>query len=98
MGRNGSAEIADAGTPVSIEAALRLVRYLACALIAVRLVVASDLAVVWVVAIVAAFLSVNLLSFWAQRVDAQRRLLLGLAQLLADTAIVLIVVWAQHGK
>jgi diguanylate cyclase (GGDEF)-like protein len=90
MGRNGSADIADAGTPVSIEAALRLVRYLACVLIAVRLVAASDLALLWVVAIVAAFLSVNLLSFWAQRVDAHRRVLLGLAQLL--------VVWAQHGK
>jgi diguanylate cyclase (GGDEF)-like protein len=98
MGRNGSAEIADAGTPVSIEAALRLVRYLACALVAVRLVTASDLALQWVIAIVAAFLSVNLLSFLAQRVDARRRVLLGLAQLLADTAIVLIVVWAQHGK
>jgi len=92
------ADSADAGTPVSIEAALRRVRYLACVLVAVRLYTASDLALPWIALLVALFSSVNFLSVLAQRSNARMRMILGMAQLVADTAIVLVVVWVQHGQ
>jgi len=89
---------ADAGTPVSIEAALRRVRYLACVLVGVRLATASDLALPMVVLLVGTFALVNVLSLVAQRRDPLARTVLGVVQLVADTVIVLIVVWVQHGK
>jgi diguanylate cyclase (GGDEF)-like protein len=92
------AELAEAGTPVSIEAALRRVRYLACVLVAVRLVTASDLHLMIVAVLVVAFAAINLLSLWAQRSPTRRRMILGVVQLIADTAIVLVVVGVQHGR
>jgi diguanylate cyclase (GGDEF)-like protein len=91
------AGIAESGTPVSIEGALRRVRYLACALVAVRLMTASDLHPIVIAVLVSGFASISLLSFWAQRAKERTRVLLGIAQLVADTAIVLVVVGAQHG-
>jgi diguanylate cyclase (GGDEF)-like protein len=92
------ADIADAGTPVSIETALRRVRYLACVLVAVRLLSASDLPRSVVFVVVAGFFSVNLLSLWAQRASPTTRTVLGVVQLVADTVIVLVAVAAHHGQ
>ena len=98
MPRKPRADTADAGTPVSIEAALRRVRYLACVLVAVRLTVASQLAWPAVASVVAGFAAINLLSLVAQRSNARTRTILGVVQLFADTTVVLVVVWAQHGS
>jgi len=92
------ADVAEAGTPVSIEAALRRVRYLACVLVAVRLVTASDLNLAIVALLVGGFAAINLLSLWAQRAQPRTRTVLGIVQLVADTAIVLVVVGVQHGR
>jgi diguanylate cyclase (GGDEF)-like protein len=89
---------ADVGTPVSIEAALRRVRLLAGALILVRFLTTGSLPNFEAIALVCAFWSVNIVSFVAQRQPARRRAILGVVQLLADTAIVLLVVRAQHGE
>ncbi len=91
------ADVAEAGTPLSIEGALRRVRYLACVLVAVRLMTASDLHLTAIAFLVLAFASISLLSLWAQRAPEHTRMVLGVAQLVADTAIVLVVVGAQHG-
>ncbi len=91
-------DVADAGTPVSIETALRHVRFLACVLVAVRLVTASNLPRPLILVVVVGFASVNLLSLWAQRASLRTRTLLGVVQVLADTAFVLIAVAAQHGR
>ena len=100
MGRMAHAdavEATDAGTPVSIEAALRRVRYLACILVAVRLQTASTLSLPMIVLLVGIFALINVLSLFAQRCGPLGRTVLGVAQLVADTTIVLIVVWVQHG-
>jgi diguanylate cyclase (GGDEF)-like protein len=91
------ADVVGPGTPDSIEGALRRVRYLACVLVAVRLVTASDLNLVVVAVLIFAFASINLLSLLAQRASGRARLVLGIAQLVADTAIVLVVVGVQRG-
>jgi diguanylate cyclase (GGDEF)-like protein len=95
MGRN--ADAADALAPVSIEAALRRVRYLACGLVAVRLLTTSDLGLPSVLGLVAAFLAINVLSMLSERSRESWRVPLGVIQLLADTVVVLFVVWVQHG-
>jgi diguanylate cyclase (GGDEF)-like protein len=97
MAHADAAEAADAGTPVSIEAALRRVRYLACILVAVRLKTASTLSLPMVALLVALFALINVLSLLAQRRGPTTRMVLGVAQLVADTTIVLTVVWVQHG-
>jgi diguanylate cyclase (GGDEF)-like protein len=98
MGRQQHTEASEAGTPVSIEAALRRVRYLACVLVAIRLWRASDLTLPWIAALVLAFSSINLLSLLAQRSRESWRTALGVVQLLGDTAVVLLVVWVQKGQ
>jgi hypothetical protein len=88
----------DADTPVSIEGAFRRVRYLVCVLIAVRLATASDLPAAAIAVLVSSCAAVNLISFVAERAGPAGRSMLGVVQILADTAIVLAVVWAvQHG-
>jgi diguanylate cyclase (GGDEF)-like protein len=89
---------ADGGTPVSVEAALRRVRLLAGALILVRFLTTDSLPNLEAIALVLAFWSVNIVSFVAQRAPARRRTILGVVQLLADTVVVLLVVWAQHNR
>src|SRR5947209_7714492 len=91
------AHISEAGTPASLEGALRRVRSLACALVGVRLVIEGDLPLPVSALLVFAFASINLLSHWAQGARERTRLLLGIAQLISDTAIVLVVVVVQHG-
>jgi diguanylate cyclase (GGDEF)-like protein len=90
------ADPSDAGTPVSIEAAFRRVRLLVGALVLVRLWTAGTLPHLEGIVLVAAFCSINLVSYVAERQDARTRILLGVVQLLADTLVVLLVVWAQH--
>jgi diguanylate cyclase (GGDEF)-like protein len=87
----------DAGTPASIEAALRRVRLLAGVLILVRFIATSALPNTLAIAIVLGFWSINLISYYAQRRSARTRTILGVVQLAADTFVVLLVVWAQHG-
>jgi diguanylate cyclase (GGDEF)-like protein len=98
MGREPRAVVADAGTPVSIETALRRVRALACAVVAIRLTASGTLPLPPVAALVAVFSSVSAVSLLAQRSGACLRGLLGVLQLVADTAIVLLVVWLQRGE
>jgi DNA-binding protein HU-beta len=98
MGPTPQADAADAGTPVSIEAALRRVRYIAGALILLRFLSTSALPNTLAVLLVAAFWLVNGVSHLAQRTTPRGRAALGAVQLLADTAVVLLVVWAQHGR
>ena len=92
------ADAADAGTPVSVEAAFRRVRLLVGALVLGRLWTAGSISHVAAVLLVVGFLSVNLVAFVAERHDARTRLLLGILQMLADTLVVLLVVWAQHSR
>ncbi|HWS44864.1 MAG TPA: hypothetical protein VN636_03315, partial [Acidimicrobiia bacterium] len=93
-----SADAADGGTPVSIEAALRRVRWLAGALILARLVTTSSIPAGIAVLLVGAFWSINIVSYIAQRNNAHLRTVLGALQLVADTAVVLLVVWMQAGR
>jgi diguanylate cyclase (GGDEF)-like protein len=97
MHRQSSAHATEVGTPVSIEAALRRVRLFAGMLILARLLTSSSLPIIGAVAIVAALWSVNVISLLAQREDARMQMWLGIAQLLADTVIVLLVVYVQAG-
>ncbi|MDQ1380867.1 MAG: hypothetical protein QOJ71_1586 [Actinomycetota bacterium] len=89
-------ELADTGTPVSVEAAFRRVRLLAGALILVRLWSTGALPHVEAVLLVAAFWSVNLVAVIAERESARHRVLLDVVQLFADTVVVLLVALAQH--
>lgn len=98
MGRKPGADTADAGTPVSIEAALRRVRYLAGALILARFLTTSTLPGLVAVALVLGWWCINIVSHIAQRSGARDRTILGVVQLLADTSVVLLVVWAMHGR
>jgi len=88
----------DAGTPLSVEAAFRRVRLLVGALLLVRLWTVASLPRIEVVALVAAFWSINIASYFAERGDARRRLLLGVFQIVADSVVVLLAVWAQHTR
>ena len=63
----------DAGTPASIEAALRRVRLLAGLLILIRFIATASLPNTTAVVLVGAFWSVNILSFLAQRSSARTR-------------------------
>ena len=96
MRHQSQADSPDAGTPVSIEAAFRRVRLLVGALVLVRLWTAGTLPHFEGVLLVAAFWSINLVSYVAERQDARTRVLLGVLQMLADTLVVLLVAWAQH--
>jgi len=96
MGRKPQVGTADAGTPASIEAALRRVRILAGVLVLVRLITTGSLPTLAAIVLVCAFWSINLVSYIAQRRTPRTRAILGVVQLAADTAVVLLVVWAQH--
>jgi diguanylate cyclase (GGDEF)-like protein len=80
-----------------MEAALRRVRLFAGLLILIRFLTSSSLPVIAAIAIVGALWSVNVISVLAQRENARIQTLLGIAQLLADTVIVLLVVYVQAG-
>jgi diguanylate cyclase (GGDEF)-like protein len=91
------AHAADAGTPVSIETALRRVRLFAGGLILARFLTTSSLPNFVAILLVGIFWSINLISLVAQRQDSRTRTLLGLVQLVADTIVVLLVVCVQSG-
>jgi diguanylate cyclase (GGDEF)-like protein len=86
---------ADAGAPVSIEVALRRVRLFAGALILARFLTSSSLPNIVAFLLCGAFVSVNVVSMIAQRQPARTRVLLGVVQLLADTIVLLLVVYVQ---
>ena len=81
------AHAADAGTPVSIETALRRVRLFAGGLILARFLTTSSLPNLLAIVLVGIFWSINLISLVAQREDARTRTLLGIVQLVADTIV-----------
>ena len=84
--------------PVSVEAAFRRVRLLVGALVLVRLCgprARSPMSQPCCSSL--AFWSINGVAYIAERQDARTRVLLGVVQLLADTLVVLLVAWAQHG-
>jgi diguanylate cyclase (GGDEF)-like protein len=89
-------DFAETASPVSVEAAFRRVRWLAGALILVRLWSTGALPHLEGVLLVAAFWSVNFVAVLAERRRARERVLLDVVQLLADTAVVLLVALAQH--
>jgi diguanylate cyclase (GGDEF)-like protein len=91
------AQAAEAGTPVSIETALRRVRLFAGGLILARFLTTSSLPNLLAIVLVGIFWSINLISLVAQRQDAHTRTLLGVVQLVADTTILLLVVCVQSG-
>lgn len=97
MAHDSHADLTGAGTPVRVEAAFRRVRWLVGALVLVRLWTAGSLPHPEAVLVVAGFWSVNGISYIAERQGRRGRLLLGIVQLLADTMVVLLVAWAQHG-
>jgi diguanylate cyclase (GGDEF)-like protein len=89
---------ADGGTPVSVERAFRRVRLLVGALVLARLWTNASIPHYSAVLLVGAFWSINLVGYLAERHDARTRRLLGVLQMLADTLVVLLMVWAmQHG-
>jgi diguanylate cyclase (GGDEF)-like protein len=92
------ADPSDGGTPVSVEAAFRRVRLLVGALVLARLWTNASIPHLAAIALVAAFWSINVVAYIAERHDARTRRLLGVLQMLADTLVVLLMVWAmQHG-
>ena len=89
-------DLSDAGTPVSVEAAFRRVRLLTGLLVLARLWSTGSVPHILALLLVAGFWSVNLVGYVAQRQDARNRMRLGVVQLLADTAVVILVAWAHH--
>ncbi len=86
------------GTPVSVEAAFRRVRLLVGALVLVRLWTASSLPHCRRRCCSSPGSGRSTSSAYiAERQDERTRMLLGVVQLLADTLVVLLVAWAQHG-
>src|SRR5262249_25147213 len=80
------------------EAAFRRVRLLVGALVLARLWSNSSIPHLAAIALVLAFWSINLVAYLAERQDARTRRLFGVLQMLADTLVVLLMVWAlQHG-
>jgi diguanylate cyclase (GGDEF)-like protein len=88
------------GPPVSVEVALRRVRTLAAVLVAVRLLASestrASLSVPFAVGIAGCFLAVNLVSLIAQRNGPRVRTALGVVQVVADTVLVLAVLWVRQ--
>jgi len=89
----------DSAMPASIESALRRVRALTAVLVAAHLFMSErDVLAVWAIfAVAGCFLALNGISWIAQRNSPRVRNALGVLQLVADTAIVLIVVWIREG-
>jgi hypothetical protein len=97
MKHQAHADPAAGGTPVTVEAAFRRVRLLVGALLLVRLWTAGSLPHFESLLLVAGFLSINGVGYIAERQSDKTRVLLGVVQLLADTLVVLLVAWSQHG-
>jgi diguanylate cyclase (GGDEF)-like protein len=98
MRHPAQADPADGGTPVSVEAAFRRVRLLVGALVLVRLWTNTSIPHVAAALLVGTFWSINLVAYRSERHDARTRMLLGVLQMLADTLVILLMVWAmQHG-
>src|SRR5688572_7860725 len=90
-----------AGDTLSVEGAFRRVRILAAALLAIRMLATHDdrslLSWPWVVAITFLFCSINVISIIGERGTERERAALGVVQLVADTVLVLTVLWARQG-
>jgi diguanylate cyclase (GGDEF)-like protein len=98
MRHPAQADPADGGTPVSVEAAFRRVRLLVGALVLARLWTNPSIPHLAAIVLVAGFWSINLVAYLGERHDARTRRLFGVLQMLADTLVVLLMVWAmQHG-
>jgi diguanylate cyclase (GGDEF)-like protein len=98
MRHPAQADPSDGGTPVSVEAAFRRVRLLVGALVLARLWTTESIPHLAAIGLVGAFWSINLVAYIAERHDARTRRLMGVLQMLADTLVVLLMVWAmQHG-
>jgi diguanylate cyclase (GGDEF)-like protein len=92
------ADPSDGGTPVSVEAAFRRVRLLVGALVLARLWTTESIPHLAAIGLVAGFWSINAFAYVSERHDARTRKLFGVLQMLADTLMVLLMVWAmQHG-
>ena len=89
-------DLSGAGTPASVEVAFRRVRLLTGALVLARLWSTGSIPHILALLLVAGFWSVNLVGYVAEHQDARNRTRLGIVQLLADTAVVILVAWAQH--
>jgi diguanylate cyclase (GGDEF)-like protein len=80
-----------------VEAALRKVRIVATVIVAIRLFSLDEsrevLSWPWLIAIAGSFAAVNLVSLIGQRGSGRAAALLGAVQLLADTTLVLMVLW-----
>ena len=88
----------DGGTPASVEAAFRRVRLLVGVLVLARLWANASIPHLAAIALVGAFWSINLVAYLGERQDARTRTLFGVLQMLTDTLVVLLMVWAmQHG-
>ena len=89
-----------AGDTLSVEGAFRRVRILAAALLAIRMLATHDerslLSWPWVVAITFLFCSINVISIIGERGTERERAALGVVQLVADTVLVLTVLWARQ--
>jgi diguanylate cyclase (GGDEF)-like protein len=85
------------GAPASVEAALRKLRVLATVIVAIRLFTVPEtrelLSWPWLLAIAGAFAAVNLVSLIGQRGSGRANVLLDAVQLIADSTLVLIVLW-----
>src|SRR5262245_21143511 len=85
------------GAPASVEAALRKVRLVATVIVAFRLFSLDETREVlswpWLIAIACSFAAVNLVSLIGRRATGRTATILGAVQLLADTTLVLIVLW-----
>ena len=92
MGYQPSADASDAGTPVSVEVALRRVRLLTGALVLARLWSEGSIPHAQAVLLVASFWSINVVARIAQRQPSRDRMILGVVQVLADTMFVLVAV------
>ncbi len=86
-----------AGAPASVEAALRKLRVIATVLVAIRLFSMSEtrdlLSWPWLLAIASAFAAVNLVSLIGQGDSGRTAVVLDAVQLIADTTLVLMVLW-----
>ena len=84
------------GAPPSVEAVLRKVRIVATVIVAIRLFSLDEtrelLSWPWLIAIAGSFAAVNLVSLIGQR-SGRTETVLDAVQLLADTTLVLIVLW-----
>ena len=95
-----SGDVPDSGAPVSVEIALQRLRYLVAVVVAIRLLASADTRsdVEWpvVLAITAGFLAVSALSWFSLQRSPRARVALGIVQLVADTVLVLLVLWVRQ--